>query len=160
MWRHQKNSLEVAYKMKMLYLECGMGAAGDMLTAALLDLFKEPEQIIDKLNSIGIPKVKYVIEDSEKCGIKGMHVRVLVDGIEEAPADMDETFAHKEMNDHMHNDHIHNDHMNNADMNNDHIHNDHMHDEHVHNHQPGHHVHHHSSMHDIENIIQDRKSVV
>ena len=81
-------------------------------------------------------------------------MRVLVDGIEEAPADMDETFAHKEMNDHMHNDHIHNDHMNNADMNNDHIHNDHMHDEHVHNHQPGHHVHHHSSMHDIENIIQ------
>lgn len=134
MWRHQKNSLEVAYKMKTLYLECGMGAAGDMLTAALLDLFKEPEQIVDKLNSIGIPKVKYVIEDSEKCGIKGMHVRVLVDGIEETPADMDESFAHKEMNDHMHNGHIH--------------------DEHVHDHQPGHHAHHHSSMHDIENIIQ------
>lgn len=149
MWRHQKNSLEVAYKMKTLYLECGMGAAGDMLTAALLDLFKEPEQIIDKLNRIGIPKVKYVIEDSEKCGIKGMHVRVLVDGIEEAPADMDESFAHEEMNDHMHNDHMHN-----ADMHNNHIHNDHMHDEHVHDHQPGHHAHHHSSMHDIENIIQ------
>lgn len=139
MWRHQKNSLEVAYKMKTLYLECGMGAAGDMITAALIDLFKEPEQIIDKLNRIGIPKVKYVIEDSEKCGIKGMHVRVLVDGIEEAPADMDESFAHEEMNDHMHNDHMHN---------------DHIHDEHVHDHQPGHHAHHHSSMHDIENIIQ------
>ena len=54
MWRHQKNSLEVAYKMKTLYLECGMGAAGDMLTAALLDLFKEPEQIIDKLNRIAV----------------------------------------------------------------------------------------------------------
>lgn len=115
--------------MKTLYLECGMGAAGDMLTAALIDLFKEPEQIIDKLNRIGIPKVKYVIEDSEKCGIKGMHVRVLVDGIEEAPADMDESFAHKEMNDHIH-------------------------DKHVHDHQPGHPAHHHSSMHDIENIIQ------
>lgn len=134
MWRHQKNSLEVAYKMKTLYLECGMGAAGDMLTAALIDLFKEPEQIVDKLNRIGIPKVKYVIEDSEKCGIKGMHMRVLVDGIEEALADMDESFAHEEMNDHMHNGHIH--------------------DEHVHDHQPGHHAHHHSSMHDIENIIQ------
>ena len=136
MWRHQKNSLEVAYKMRTLYLECGMGAAGDMLTAALLDLFKEPEQIIDKLNRIGIPKVKYVIEDSEKCGIKGMHARVLVDGIEEAPADMN-------------NDHMNNDHMHSADMNNDHIH-----DEYVHNNQPGHHAHHHSSMHDIENIIQ------
>ena len=122
--------------MRTLYLECGMGAAGDMLTAALLDLFKEPEQIIDKLNRIGIPKVKYVIEDSEKCGIKGMHARVLVDGIEEAPADMN-------------NDHMNNDHMHSADMNNDHIH-----DEYVHNNQPGHHAHHHSSMHDIENIIQ------
>ena len=144
MWRHQKNSLEVAYKMKTLYLECGMGAAGDMLTAALLDLFKEPEQIIDKLNRIGIPKVKYVIEDSEKCGIKGMHVRVLVDGIEEAPADMDETFAHKEMNDHMHNDHIHNDHIRNDHMHNDHMHNADMNNDHMHN----------DHMHDIENIIQ------
>lgn len=85
--------------MKTLYLECGMGAAGDMLTAALIDLFKEPEQIIDKLNRIGIPKVKYVIEDSEKCGIKGMHMRVLVDGIEETPADMD--------NGHIHDEHVH-----------------------------------------------------
>ena len=130
--------------MKTLYLECGMGAAGDMLTAALLDLFKEPEQIIDKLNRIGIPKVKYVIEDSEKCGIKGMHVRVLVDGIEEAPADMDETFAHKEMNDHMHNDHIHNDHIRNDHMHNDHMHNADMNNDHMHN----------DHMHDIENIIQ------
>ena len=55
---------------------------------------------------------------------------------------------------HMHNDHMHNVDMNNADMNNDHMNNDHIHDEHVHDYQPGHHAHHHSSMHDIENIIQ------
>ena len=29
--------------MKTLYLECGMGAAGDMLTAALLELMPDPE---------------------------------------------------------------------------------------------------------------------
>ena len=132
--------------MKTLYLECGMGAAGDMLTAALIDLFEEPEQIIYKLNSMGIPKVKYIIENNEKCGIKGRHVRVLVDGMEEIPADMH--------NDHIHNDHIHNDHMHNDHMHNDHTHNDHIHDEYVYDHQPGHHAHHHSSMHDIENIIE------
>ena len=136
--------------MKTLYLECGMGAAGDMLAAALIDLFETPEQIIDKLNGIGIPKVKYIIEDSVKCGIKGRHVRVLVDGIEEVSADIDETFVRKEMNDHMH-DCEHNGTHNHE---NDHMHNDHIHDGHVHDHQPGQHAHHHSSMHDIENIIQ------
>ena len=30
--------------MKTLYLECNMGAAGDMLAGALLDLLSEQEQ--------------------------------------------------------------------------------------------------------------------
>ncbi|MDD6076950.1 MAG: DUF111 family protein, partial [Clostridiales bacterium] len=35
--------------MKQLYLDCGMGAAGDMLTAALLELFPDREAIIQEL---------------------------------------------------------------------------------------------------------------
>ena len=31
-------------KMKTLYMDLGMGAAGDMLSAALLELFPEEEQ--------------------------------------------------------------------------------------------------------------------
>lgn len=44
--------------MKTLYLDCGMGAAGDMLTAALLMLLPDQESFLAELNSLGIPGVK------------------------------------------------------------------------------------------------------
>ncbi len=40
--------------MRTLCLDCGMGAAGDMLTAALLELLPEPDQFVDKLNTLGM----------------------------------------------------------------------------------------------------------
>ncbi|MBQ8881317.1 MAG: nickel pincer cofactor biosynthesis protein LarC [Oscillospiraceae bacterium] len=69
--------------MKILYLDCGMGAAGDMLTAALLELFDDKDAVLAKLNALGIPGVQYIAEKSEKCGIGGTHIRVLVEGDEE-----------------------------------------------------------------------------
>ena len=69
--------------MKTLYLDCGMGAAGDMLTAALIELLPDPDAFIDRLNSLNIPKIKYVKEKSVKCGITGTHITVTVDGEEE-----------------------------------------------------------------------------
>ncbi len=69
--------------MKTLYLDCSMGAAGDMLMAALLELFPEPEKIIAQMNMLGIPSVHFKAEPSVKCGIKGTHVSVTVDGREE-----------------------------------------------------------------------------
>lgn len=68
---------------KIIYLDCGMGAAGDMLTAALTELMPDPDAFIGELNDIGIPGVRFVREDSEKCGIKGSHIRVMVGGEEE-----------------------------------------------------------------------------
>ena len=38
--------------MSILYLDCAMGAAGDMLTAALLELFDDPEKELAELNSL------------------------------------------------------------------------------------------------------------
>jgi len=69
--------------MRTLYLECGMGAAGDMLMAALLELHDNPKDFIQKLNGIGIPDVVVSAEKSAKCGINGTHIRVTVNGKEE-----------------------------------------------------------------------------
>lgn len=69
--------------MKTLYIDCGMGAAGDMLTAALLELFADPAEMTGQLNRLGIPGVTYILETAQKCGITGSHVRVLVGEAEE-----------------------------------------------------------------------------
>ena len=37
--------------MKTLFLDCGMGAAGDMLTAALLELHPDPADFLRRLNA-------------------------------------------------------------------------------------------------------------
>lgn len=69
--------------MKTLYLDCSMGCAGDMLTAALLELFPDPVEILAELNALGIPNVKFIRQKSIKCGITGTHMRVFIDGDEE-----------------------------------------------------------------------------
>ena len=121
--------------MKTLFLECSMGAAGDMLTAALLDLLEEKDQleIIGKLNSLGLDDVSVSVSTTAKCGINGKHVSVKIAGEEEHSHDVHH-------HDHDHHDHDHH----------DHDHHDHDHHDHDHHHE---HTHHHSSLHDIKHII-------
>ena len=69
--------------MKILYIDCSMGAAGDMLTAALTELFPDTDRVISELNALGIPGVIYEKEKSVKCGISGTHITVRVNGTEE-----------------------------------------------------------------------------
>lgn len=69
--------------MKTLFLDCSMGAAGDMLTAALLELIPNPEAFVKEFNALGIPGVTMLRETAVKCGITGTHVRILVNGQEE-----------------------------------------------------------------------------
>lgn len=69
--------------MKQLYLDLGMGAAGDMLIAALLELCPNKDGIIKKLNSLNIPGVHYEREIMKKSGICGTHMHVIVNGSEE-----------------------------------------------------------------------------
>ncbi len=69
--------------MNILYLDCGMGAAGDMLTAALVELFPDREQIVAELNALGVPGVHYAQAQVEKCGITGTHMHVYIGDAEE-----------------------------------------------------------------------------
>ena len=64
--------------MKILYLDCAMGAAGDMLMAALLELHPQPEAFLSRLNSLGLPGIRVERKDAVKCGIRGTHVSVYV----------------------------------------------------------------------------------
>lgn len=82
--------------MRTIYLDCGMGAAGDMLMAALLELCPEKkEEFLGKMNGLGLPGVKVEAEPAVKCGITGTHMNVTVFGEEEESEDVhDHGHAH------------------------------------------------------------------
>ncbi len=88
--------------MKSLYIDCGMGAAGDMLTAALLELLPEPEKFLEELNGLGIPGVVFEREKSVKCGIVGTHVKVSIHGEEEAEHELTHRHEHGHGHGHAH----------------------------------------------------------
>ena len=71
--------------MKILYLDLGMGAAGDMLAGALLDLLEQParDAFLEKLNALLPEGVTAAAERAEQCGLTGTHFRVSVHGAEE-----------------------------------------------------------------------------
>lgn len=88
--------------MRTLYIECHMGAAGDMLLAALLELHSEPDAFIKRLNGLGIPGVTVFKEPSVKCGITGTHVAVHVGSKEEESLDIPAEHAHPDVHAHPH----------------------------------------------------------
>lgn len=69
--------------MRTIYLDCAMGAAGDMLMGALYELLPDKQDFLRRMNALGLPGVEVRAEESVKCGICGTHMRVLVHGAEE-----------------------------------------------------------------------------
>ena len=147
--------------MKTLYLDCGMGAAGDMLTAALLELLPDPAAFLRELNGLGLPGVRVTSAPAVKCGVTGTHVSVTVDGVEEESHDHhghDHDHAHHHEHDHAH-EHGH-EHHHEHDHTHDHDHEHHHEHDHTHEHDHDHGhshggEHHHSSLHEIEHLVRD-----
>ena len=110
--------------MRTLYIDCSMGAAGDMLTAALLELLDDADGFLHELNHIGLHGVTVVREPSVKCGITGTHIHVSIGGVEED----------EHLHDHHHHAHDHHTH--------DHEHEHHHHHEHSGMHEIEHRVSH------------------
>ena len=88
--------------MRTLYIDCGMGAAGDMLTAALLELIPDKEAFLHRMNHLGIPGVMVSAEKSVKCGITGTHFSVKVHDTEENEHMHDQAHGHSHGHSHSH----------------------------------------------------------
>ncbi len=121
--------------MGCLYLECRMGAAGDMLLSALYELCEQKELFLEKMNALRLPGISIEIVPEQKCGITGSRAVVKISGAEE------------ESLDHHHTEHAHGD--------GDHTHAGHAHD-HAHMGQTtGHHE--HRGLGDIRSLIEGLK---
>lgn len=128
--------------MKTLYIECAMGAAGDMLMASLYELLPDKAAFLQTMNGLGLPGVALQAVDAKTCGIAGTHMAVTVHGEEETePAALDHTHAAEAPAEHLHSHDHPRDHHDHAHEHHDHSH-DHAHGEdHPHTHQhatPGH----------------------
>lgn len=112
-----------------------MGAAGDMLMAALYELLEDRQAFLDAMNALGLPGVRVEAQAAATCGIAGTHMTVAVHGQEETggsvPAEAPHPHVHSHGEAHGH-DHDY------------HHHHDHDHD-HPHDHGEGHHHHHHAT---------------
>lgn len=60
-----------------------MGAAGDMLMAALYELLEDKEGFLNVMNHLGLPGVRLEAQPGSVCGIAGTHMKVTVHGEEE-----------------------------------------------------------------------------
>lgn len=82
-----------------LYFECSMGAAGDMLASALVDLYDDKKAAVAQLNALSIPDTVIEYGEKDQCGIRGTHLKMVIKGKTETPESQHEHHAlHRHLN--------------------------------------------------------------
>lgn len=92
--------------MKILYFDCSMGAAGDMLSAALAELMPDKEQFLRELNALGIPDVEFTLSEAAQSGITGARISVSIHG-EHEHSHHEHELEHEHGHEHGHEHHSH-----------------------------------------------------
>lgn len=138
--------------MKTLYLECKMGAAGDMLMSALYELLPDPASFLHIMNHLH-EGISVSMEKKDTCDIRGTHAVVDIGGEVENAEDLPCGCLHRHTELHVHaqekaptaaHNHVH-------EQDHDHPH-DHAQDhDHPHDHES--HPHHHTTPADIRRIL-------
>lgn len=64
-----------------------MGASGDMLGSALIDLFDDREKVLSELNSLGLPETEIKYETKTQNSINCAHLSIIISGEQEKPDD-------------------------------------------------------------------------
>ena len=85
--------------MRTLYLDCGMGASGDMLMAALSEAAPGGDGIAERIEALGLPGVRAEAGDVERCGIRGRHIEISVHGESEDAHEHHHHHAHRSLQD-------------------------------------------------------------
>ena len=95
--------------MKTLYFDCPMGAAGDMLMSALIELHPDPAGFVSHMNKIGFNGIIIKSERTTSYGISGTRTRVMIDGHEEGSHSHHHSSSHEHHHEHRHeHEHEHN----------------------------------------------------
>ncbi|MDD6484997.1 MAG: nickel pincer cofactor biosynthesis protein LarC [Clostridiales bacterium] len=63
-----------------MYIECNMGASGDMILSALSELAGNQEGFISELNGLGIPGIRAKLYNTQNCGVNGTSIGIKVNG--------------------------------------------------------------------------------
>lgn len=66
--------------MKLLFIECNMGAAGDMLAAALSEVIEEQEEFENEMARLKLDGISIKCLHTKSCGIAGTHMQIQIDG--------------------------------------------------------------------------------
>ena len=115
--------------MKLIYLDCGMGAAGDMLMSALYELLPDGSAFLDAMHGAGIPGLTVEAEKGTSRSIAGTRMKLRFHGAEEEDHPAQTGHGHHEH----HERHDHHDHDHGRAHDHHHEHHDH-HDHHHHHH--------------------------